>query len=147
MERIEIPNFYEPGMDPGLYISRKVSIDGDILTTFELQLIHKDSEPPLSSGAIHYIDCMFRTYLKNQSNEIAGKMVYFGSKENGSGFDLIFMGDYKIADVVGLLRDSADYMLNFEWDFSSEGKSDDVAGAKFFIKKYKIDVLDDPNYQ
>ncbi len=145
MEKIEIPKVCESGMNPGIYVSRKVSIDGDILTCFELQLTHKESEPPLTPGEIHVIDCIFGGYLRKHS-KWKDKAIYFGSNENDSGFNLIFKGDLKVEDVVDLLREGADYILGFNKEIPAcKAIKNDVAGAKFYIKKYKIDVLDSPN--
>ena len=67
-------------LSPGLYLSRE---DGDI-DTFDLRFVHPNQPPFLSVAAMHTIEHLFATYVRN--SPWADNIVYFGPMGCRTGF-------------------------------------------------------------
>lgn len=52
----------------GIYVSRRdVTRSGDTLTTFDIRMTEPNRQPPLSGAALHTIEHLAATYLRNRS--------------------------------------------------------------------------------
>lgn len=131
----------------GIYISR---IDDDI-TTYDIRLKEPNVEPVLTNSAIHTIEHIFATYARN--SEFGENIIYFGPMGCRTGFYVIFAGDLKSEDIIGVLREAADYVLNYDDNTPIPGYSPRDCGnyldnnlklAKIYMKKFKEEVLDNP---
>ena len=60
----------------GIYISR---IDDDI-TTYDIRMKEPNREPVLTNSAIHTIEHIFATYVRN--TEFGDNIIYFGGMQN-----------------------------------------------------------------
>ena len=49
----------------GIYVSRKDSIGNSTVTTFDIRMKEPNREPALGQGAIHTIEHLAATYLRN----------------------------------------------------------------------------------
>lgn len=107
---------------PGLYVSR-IDKEGDVtVTTFDLRLVKPNShiiDPPLSTAAMHTIEHLGATYLRNRKGW-KKKVVYFGPMGCRTGFYAILFGEYNAQDVKGLFSSMARYIINWK---------DDIPGA------------------
>lgn len=61
----------------GIYVSRKDNVGGEIITTFDIRMKEPNREPVLHNGAIHTIEHLAATYLRND-NEWKDKIIYWG---------------------------------------------------------------------
>lgn len=136
----------------GAYVSRK-DYQGDVvLTTFDLRFTRPNEEPPMDTPGIHSIEHLVATFLRNHA-EWAEKTIYFGPMGCRTGFYVIFAGDLKSEDIIGVLREAADYVLNYDDNTPIPGYSPRDCGnyldnnlklAKIYMKKFKEEVLDNP---
>lgn len=86
-------------LDPGIYVSRK---DGDIVT-YDLRMKRPNTDDILSVSAMHSLEHMLATYLRN--SEIADKIIYVGPMGCQTGFYVLvrmddnekFLGSLKTA--------------------------------------------------
>ena len=97
----------------GVYVSRKDYIGDVCLTTFDLRFTRPNEEPPMDTPGIHSIEHLVATFLRNHA-EWAEKTIYFGPMGCRTGFYVIFAGDLKSEDIIGVLREAADYVLNYD---------------------------------
>ena len=49
----------------GIYVSRKDEVGGEVVTTFDIRMKVPNQEPCLHNGAIHTIEHLAATYLRN----------------------------------------------------------------------------------
>jgi S-ribosylhomocysteine lyase len=133
---------------PGVYVSRKDNVNGNILTTFDIRMTRPNFEPVMNTAEMHTIEHLAATYLRNDENW-GEKIVYFGPMGCRTGFYLILAGDYESKDIVKLLLD----MFIFIRDFKDEvpGAAPEECGnyldmnlnmANYLADKYLREVLD-----
>ena len=61
----------------GIYVSRKDQVGGEVVTTFDIRMKEPNREPVLGQGAIHTIEHLAATYLRNQP-QWADRIIYWG---------------------------------------------------------------------
>lgn len=71
---------------PGLYLSRQ---DGDI-ATYDLRFCRPNTEPLLSQAALHSVEHLLATVLRNSS--YSSSVIYFGPMGCQTGFYLLVRG-------------------------------------------------------
>ena len=154
MELNKIPSFTVDHikLEPGIYISRIDEVGGDYVTTFDIRLKKPNAEPVINIAELHTIEHLGATFLRNDE-EWKDKVVYFGPMGCRTGFYVIFAGDLKSEDIIGILREAADYVLNYDDNTPIPGYSPRDCGnyldnnlklAKIYMKKFKEEVLDNP---
>ena len=135
----------------GLYVSRK-DVQGEcVVTTFDLRLTEPNVEPAMGTAALHTIEHLGATYLRN--HERGGEIVYFGPMGCRTGFYLIMFGDLAPQDVAGLVTDMCDYILCYEGEIPGAKPSEcgnwrdqNLDMAKYHIRRYKTALLTEKNY-
>lgn len=50
---------------PGIYVSRKDSVNGHIITTFDIRMTSPNDEPVMNTAEIHTIEHLGATFLRN----------------------------------------------------------------------------------
>ena len=50
----------------GIYVSRKDEVNGEVTTTFDIRMKEPNREPALGQGALHTIEHLAATYLRNE---------------------------------------------------------------------------------
>ena len=50
----------------GIYVSRKDQVGDDTVTTFDIRMKEPNREPALGQGALHTIEHLAATYLRNE---------------------------------------------------------------------------------
>jgi S-ribosylhomocysteine lyase len=96
----------------GIYVSRKDQIGGDVVTTFDIRMKEPNREPALGQGALHTIEHLAATYLRNEPTW-KDKVLYFGPMGCRTGFYLLLAGDYTSRDVLGLVTECFRFVGNF----------------------------------
>ena len=61
----------------GIYVSRKDAVGDEIITTFDIRMKEPNREPCLSPSAIHTIEHLAATFLRNHP-VWADKIIYWG---------------------------------------------------------------------
>ena len=79
---------------PGIYVSRKDNINGQVITTFDIRMTAPNREPVMNTAEIHTIEHLGATFLRN-NEEYKEKVVYFGPMGCRTGFYLLINEMYK----------------------------------------------------
>lgn len=135
---------------PGIYVSRKDK-NIDTITTFDLRMTAPNREPVLDVPAIHTIEHLGATFLRNSNQK--EKVIYFGPMGCRTGFYLLMFGNLESKDVYDLIISMCDFVLAFEGEIP--GAKPEECGnyseqnlnmAKFYIKKYKEELVNNKRF-
>nr|MBP7472877.1 S-ribosylhomocysteine lyase [Prevotella sp.] len=131
----------------GIYVSRKDTVGNETVTTFDIRMKEPNKEPALHNGAIHTIEHLAATYLRNDS-EWKDRIIYWGPMGCLTGNYLLIRGDYESKDIVELMKRTFDFIANFTDDIPGAAPKDcgnyllhDLPMAKYESKKYLTEVL------
>ena len=123
-------------LEPGIYVSR---IDGDIVT-YDLRFIKPNTPPFLENGALHTIEHLFATYMRN--GRFGRNIVYFGPMGCRTGFYLI-VRDLSNKDTLTLIKETLTQALSHTGDITGNTAKEcgnyldhDVEGAMRDMAKY-----------
>lgn len=148
MEKIASFTIDHTRLLPGLYVSRKDNINGNIITTFDIRMTRPNYEPVMNTAEVHTIEHLAATFLRNHE-EYKEKVVYFGPMGCRTGFYLILAGDYASADIVPLIKELYIFMSEYEGEVPGASARDcgnyldmNLNMAKYLSKKYLDEVLD-----
>ena len=132
----------------GIYVSRKDQIGGDTVTTFDIRMKEPNREPVLGQGAIHTIEHLAATYLRNDP-QWADRIVYWGPMGCLTGNYLLMRGDLEPEDIVELMQRTFSFVANYEGDVPGAAPMDcgnyllhDLPMAKWESAKYLHEVLE-----
>lgn len=60
----------------GIYVSRQDEVNGETVTTFDIRMKEPNREPALGQGALHTIEHLAATYLRNDP-QWQDKIIYW----------------------------------------------------------------------
>ena len=116
----------------GIYVSRKDEVNGEVITTFDIRMKEPNREPALGQGALHTIEHLAATYLRNEP-QWQDKIIYWGPMGclTGNYQDTFrFVAGYE-GEVPGAApQDCGNYLLH------------DLPMAKWESAKYLHEVLE-----
>lgn len=147
MERIASFTIDHLRLEPGLYVSRRDSRGPVTVTTFDLRLTAPNREPVMDMPALHSIEHLGATYLRN--SPIKDDVVYFGPMGCRTGFYLLLFGDLESEDALPAVLSMCDFILSFEGDIP--GARPEECGnyreqnpdmAKYYIRRYRQALLE-----
>lgn len=99
---------------PGVYVSRKdTTPSGDVITTFDVRMTAPNRTPALSIPALHAMEHLAATFLRNHP-QWKEKVVYWGPMGCCTGNYLLLSGDYESKDIVELLKETFQFIADFE---------------------------------
>ena len=98
---------------PGIYVSRKDNVGNDVVTTFDIRMKAPNREPALHPGALHTIEHLAATYLRN-NEEWQDRIVYWGPMGCLTGNYLLMKGDMKSEAIVKLMIDTFEFVANYD---------------------------------
>ena len=98
---------------PGIYVSRKDNVGTDVVTTFDIRMKAPNREPALHPGALHTIENLAATYLRN-NEEWQDRIVYWGPMGCLTGNYLLMKGDMKSEEIVKLMIDTFEFVANYD---------------------------------
>lgn len=134
----------------GIYVSRRDDAGGTPLTTFDIRMKEPNREEPLGVGALHTIEHLGATYLRNQP-VWKDKIVYFGPMGCLTGCYLVMQGKLESADILDLMRETFNFIASFEGAIPGAAPRDcgnwslhDLAGAKRESAKFLTEILANP---
>ena len=107
----------------GVYVSRKDKVGGEVVTTFDVRMKLPNREPVLGQGAIHTIEHLAATFLRNHP-EWKDRIVYWGPMGCLTGNYLLVRGDYEADDVRELMRRTFAFIASFEGDIPGASPRD-----------------------
>ncbi|MBO5509630.1 MAG: S-ribosylhomocysteine lyase [Lachnospiraceae bacterium] len=134
---------------PGVYVSRKDNVNGNIITTFDLRVTRPNFEPVMNTAEIHTIEHLAATFLRNHK-EYGEKIIYFGPMGCRTGFYLILAGDYESRDIIPLMKELFGFMSEFDDEVPGAAARDcgnyldmNLPMARYISRKYLEEVLTD----
>ena len=98
---------------PGIYVSRKDNVGNNVVTTFDIRMKAPNREPALHPGALHTIEHLAATYLRN-NEEWQDRIVYWGPMGCLTGNYLLMKGDMKSEEIVKLMIDTFEFVANYD---------------------------------
>lgn len=112
MEKITSFTIDHLKLQPGLYVSRKDKVGGEIVTTFDLRLTKPNDEPVMNTAEVHTIEHLGATYLRNDPHW-KDRVLYFGPMGCRTGFYLLLAGEHSSADVLPLVLDCFRFIRDY----------------------------------
>ena len=147
MEKITSFTIDHTRLLPGLYVSRKDNVNGNILTTFDIRMTRPNFEPVMNTAEIHTIEHLAATFLRNHK-DYKDKVIYFGPMGCRTGFYLILAGDYDSKDIVPLMKELYDFMAEYKDEVPGASARDcgnyrdmNLPMARYLARKYYDEVL------
>ncbi|MBE5944140.1 MAG: S-ribosylhomocysteine lyase [Lachnospiraceae bacterium] len=147
MEKIASFTIDHTRLLPGVYVSRKDNVAGNIITTFDLRITRPNFEPVMNTAEIHTMEHLAATFLRNHK-EYGNRVVYFGPMGCRTGFYLILAGDYESKDIVNLMIELFSFMAEFNDEVPGASARDcgnyldmNLPMARYVSKKYLDEVL------
>ena len=132
----------------GVYVSRQDNVGGEVVTTFDIRMKEPNREPALGQGAIHTIEHLAATFLRNHP-VWADRVVYFGPMGCLTGCYLLLRGDLASADILPLLRETFRFIAEYEGEVPGAAARDcgnyllhDLPMARWEAAKYLHEVLE-----
>lgn len=151
MKKIESFTINHLNLYPGLYVSRKDEKEDMIVTTFDLRMTTPNKEPVLDVPAIHTIEHLGATFLRNSSK--SKEIIYFGPMGCRTGFYLVMFGLLESNDIYDLVIELCDYVINFEGEIPGATpiecgnySEQNLTMAKYYINKYKKELVENKRF-
>lgn len=126
----------------GIYVSRKDKVGTEVVTTFDVRMKLPNREPALHPSAIHTIEHLAATYLRNDA-EWKDRIVYWGPMGCLTGNYLLVRGDFESKDIVELMKRTFQFVADFEGDIPGAAPKDcgnwllhDLPMARWEAKRY-----------
>ena len=96
----------------GIYVSRKDIVGNETVTTFDIRMKAPNREPALHPGALHTIEHLAATYLRNDP-QWRNHVVYWGPMGCLTGNYLLLKGDWTSDDIVDLMKSTFRFIAEF----------------------------------
>lgn len=132
----------------GIYVSRQDKVGNEVITTFDVRMKEPNNEPALHQGAIHSIEHLAATFLRNDA-EWKDRIIYWGPMGCLTGNYLIVKGNLKSEDVLELMKRTFRFIAEYEGDIPGATPQDcgnyllqDLPMARWESKKYLEEVLE-----
>lgn len=140
MKTIESFRINHDTLTPGLYTSR---VDGDVVT-YDLRFVHPNTPPFLDVAAMHTIEHLFATYVRNSVFE--DKIIYFGPMGCRTGFYFL-VREMAEDEVIALTKEALSFIADYQGAIPGATKIEcgnylehDLDGARFYAQK-QVKVL------
>lgn len=147
MEKIASFTIDHTKLLPGVYVSRKDNVNGNVITTFDIRMTRPNYEPVMNTAEVHTIEHLAATFLRNHET-YGGKVIYFGPMGCRTGFYLILSGDYESKDIIPLMNELYTFMSEFYDDVPGASARDcgnysdmNLPMARYLSKKFLDEVL------
>lgn len=145
MNKIESFQVDHQRLVPGLYLSRSDAKGSAVTTTFDLRLTRPNREPALEGGAMHTIEHLCATFLRNSAQR--EDIIYFGPMGCRTGFYLVMFGNLQPKDVLPLVKAAFEFTAGFEGEIPGASQTEcgnylyhNLPMARFYSRKYLDDL-------
>lgn len=110
-----IPSFAvdHTNLQPGIYISRRDTVGGEPVTTYDIRMTAPNQEPALASAAIHTIEHLVATFLRNH-DDWKDQIIYWGPMGCLTGNYLIMKGEHAPEAVRQLMLEAFQYVIDYD---------------------------------
>lgn len=132
----------------GIYVSRKDYVGDEVITIFDIRMKNPNREPALGQGAIHTIEHLAATFLRNHPTW-ADRIVYWGPMGCLTGNYLLVKGDLESKDILGLMLETFRFIANYKGEIPGATAKDcgnyllqDLPMARWEANKYLTEVLE-----
>lgn len=149
MEKIESFKIDHTKLLPGLYLSRRDSYGGAAAATFDLRFTAPNREPPLDCAALHTIEHLGATFLRNCNEK--DKIIYFGPMGCRTGFYLVVFGSAKPQDILPLVIKTCEYIISFKGEIPGATEKEcgnyleqNLTLAKYYARRYLKELKNNP---
>ena len=134
---------------PGVYVSRKDTVNSSVITTFDIRMTSPNDEPVMNTAEVHTIEHLGATFLRNHA-DYKDRVIYFGPMGCRTGFYLLLAGDYSSADIVPLLKEVYTFIASYEGEIPGASAKDcgnyldmNLPMAKYLARRFLTNVLTD----
>lgn len=134
---------------PGVYVSRKDTVNSSVITTFDIRMTSPNDEPVMNTAEVHTIEHLGATFLRNRA-DYKDRVIYFGPMGCRTGFYLLLAGDYSSADIVPLLKEMYTFIASYEGEIPGASAKDcgnyldmNLPMAKYLARRFLTNVLTD----
>lgn len=131
----------------GIFVSRQDDVNGEIITTFDVRMKEPNREPALGQGALHTIEHLAATYLRNEPTW-KDKIIYWGPMGCLTGNYLLMKGNLTPQDILPLMQETFHFIATYEGEIPGATAKDcgnyllqDLPMARWEAKKYLEEVL------
>ncbi|ERK03742.1 S-ribosylhomocysteine lyase [Hoylesella pleuritidis] len=132
----------------GIYVSRQDNVGNEVVTTFDIRMKEPNREPVLHPGAIHTIEHLAATYLRNDP-EWQDRIIYWGPMGCLTGNYLVMRGDLRSADIVDLMQRTFRFVAEFDGEIPGAAPRDcgnyllhDLPMARWESRNFLTEVLE-----
>ena len=132
----------------GIYVSRKDEVGNETVTTFDIRMKEPNREPALGQGALHTIEHLAATYLRNNL-QWKDKIIYWGPMGCMTGNYLLMKGDLESKNIVELMQETFRFIMQYEGEIPGAAPQDcgnyllhDLPMAKWESAKFLHEVLE-----
>ena len=132
----------------GIYVSRRDNVGSEVVTTFDVRMKEPNREPVLSPSAIHTIEHLAATFLRNHP-VWADRIIYWGPMGCLTGNYLIVKGDLTSAEILPLVKETFAFVAAYEGDVPGATARDcgnyllmNLPEARWEARKYLDEVLE-----
>ena len=129
-------------------MSRQDRVGDEVVTTFDVRMKEPNREPCLSPSAIHTIEHLAATFLRNHP-VWADKVIYWGPMGCLTGNYLVMKGDLTSRDVLDLMKETFRFIATYEGEVPGATAKDcgnyllmNLPMARWEASKYLNEVLD-----
>lgn len=147
MEKIASFTIDHIKLQPGVYVSRKDTVDAAVITTFDLRMTSPNEEPVMNTAEMHTIEHLAATFLRNHPI-YKDRTIYFGPMGCRTGFYLLLAGDYASGDIVPLMTEMFEFIRNYHDEVPGASARDcgnyldmNLPMANYLAKRYLDNVL------
>ena len=132
----------------GIYVSRQDVVSDETVTTFDVRMKEPNREPVLSPSAIHTIEHLAATFLRNHP-VWADKIIYWGPMGCLTGNYLIVKGDITSAEILPLVKETFAFVASYDGEVPGATARDcgnyllmNLPEARWEANKYLNEVLE-----
>ena len=148
MEKIPSFTIDHNRLKRGIYVSRQDNVGNKVVTTFDIRMKEPNREPVLQPEAIHTIEHLAATYLRNDP-EWKNSIIYWGPMGCLTGNYLLMKGNLKSADIVELMRRTFRFIADYKDEIPGAAPKDcgnyllhNLPLARLEARKFVEEVLD-----
>lgn len=134
---------------PGIYVSRKDSVNSHIITTFDIRMTSPNDEPVMNTAEIHTIEHLGATFLRNHE-VYKDQVIYFGPMGCRTGFYLLLADDLTSSEILPLMKEMFSFIASFKGEVPGASAKDcgnyldmNLPMANFLARKFLEEVLTD----